>query len=127
MSNTRWRRGDHCHDRAGASQIAPGPTPAEDPRPEERIWQVVASIPRGRVTTYGTVAELAGLPRGARRVGRCLARLPADSRLPWHRVVNAALKLSPRGGGEAEQRQRLEAEGVALVRGRVPRTHRWPD
>lgn len=88
---------------------------------------MVASIPRGRVTSYGTVAELAGLPRGARRVGLCLARLPADSRLPWHRVVNARLALSPRGGGEAEQQQRLAAEGVTLVRGRVPQAHRWPD
>lgn len=89
---------------------------------------MVASIPRGRVTSYGTVAELAGLPRGARQVGRCLARLPADSRLPWHRVVNARLALSPwGGGGEAEQQQRLQAEGVTLVRGRVPRAYRWPD
>jgi len=97
------------------------------PGPDERIWQVVASIPAGRVSTYGAVAELAGLPGGARRVGRCLARLPADSRLPWHRVVNAQLRLSPRGGGEVRQRERLEAEGVTFVRGRVARAHRWPD
>lgn len=60
----------------------------------ERIWTVVAAIPVGRVATYGQVAELAGLPRGARAVGLAMARLPAGTRLPWHRVINATGKVS---------------------------------
>lgn len=90
-----------------------------EPSPDERIWTVVASIPPGRVASYGQVAELAGLPGSARRVGRSLAGLPADSRLPWHRVVNAAGRVSLRGAAGERQRQRLRDEGVAFTNGRV--------
>lgn len=54
----------------------------------QRVWQIVASIPEGFVTTYGDVARLAGSPRAARQVGGVLKRLPEGSTLPWHRVVN---------------------------------------
>ena len=61
---------------------------------QERIWHIVARIPSGRVATYGQVAELAGLPGRARLVGHTLSRLPADTGLPWHRVVNSQGRLS---------------------------------
>jgi methylated-DNA-protein-cysteine methyltransferase-like protein len=79
-----------------------------------RILAVVRRIPRGRVATYGQVAHLAGLPRGARQVGWALAALPASSSVPWQRVVNAQGRTSPRALPDAEalQRARLEAEGV---------------
>ncbi|MEQ8859569.1 MAG: MGMT family protein [Pseudomonadales bacterium] len=95
--------------------------------PEERIWQVVAAIPRGRVATYGQVAALAGMPRHARLVGRTLANLPRGSRLPWHRVVNAGLRIATRGDDRAmaEQRQRLEREGVEFVGARIASDFRW--
>lgn len=95
--------------------------------PAERIWQVVALIPVGKVATYGQIAGLAGMPRHARLVGRTLRELPAASRLPWHRVVNASLRISLRkgSGGHVEQRRRLEAEGVEFVGERIPRTFRW--
>lgn len=99
----------------------------EDPTPKERIWQVVSMIPPGKVASYGQVAALAGLPAHARYVGALTARLPPGTRLPWHRVVNAGLRVSARGDpdGEAEQRRRLEAEGVSLVGGRVVAECRW--
>lgn len=80
----------------------------------QRILATVDSIPRGRVATYGQVAREAGLPRHARLVGRVLGELPAKSRLPWHRVVNAAGRISARGDGTAgaEQLRRLAREGV---------------
>ena len=79
-----------------------------------RVWQVVASIPKGRVATYGGVAEKAGLARAARRVGSALRGLPPDSKIPWHRVVNAGGKISlPEGSASRRtQRDRLEREGV---------------
>jgi len=55
-----------------------------------RIYAVVARIPRGRVATYGQVARLAGLGGHARLVGYALSALKDGSRIPWHRVVNAA-------------------------------------
>ena len=86
---------------------------------DERIWQVVGSIPRGAVATYGQVAALAGLPRGARRVGRTLARLPADTRLPWHRVVNAHGRVSLPGAAGRHQQDRLRREGVHINDDRI--------
>ena len=70
-----------------------------------RIYQVVRRIPRGRVATYGQIAELAGIPGHARQVGYAL---------PWHRVLNArgALSLRRDSGAEISQRQRLEREGI---------------
>lgn len=93
--------------------------PITDPTPEQRIWRVVADIPPGRVASYGQVADLAGLPGGARRVGRCLSRLPAGTRLPWHRVVNATGGISLPGAAGHRQRQRLMDEGVAFEGDRV--------
>ena len=79
-----------------------------------KIYAVVARIPRGRVASYGQVAVLAGLPGRARQVGTALASLPDGSWVPWHRVVNAAGKVSLRGfpGPDGFQRHLLEEEGV---------------
>jgi len=79
-----------------------------------RIWQVVAAIPPGRVATYGAVAQKAGIARAARRVGRALRGLPPDTRIPWHRVVNAQGRISLPAGSASHhtQQMRLESEGV---------------
>lgn len=87
-----------------------------------RIQEVVRRIPRGRVATYGQIAELAGLPRQPRLVGYVLNALPPDTRLPWHRVVNAKGLISPRSdglGGDQIQAQLLAREGVHLDGGRL--------
>jgi methylated-DNA-protein-cysteine methyltransferase-like protein len=81
---------------------------------------VVRRIPRGRVCTYGWVADLAGLGRAARQVGYAMAALPDHTAVPWHRVLNAQGRISLRrgeGGGDLEQRFRLEAEGVVFDSG----------
>ena len=87
----------------------------------EAIWQVVASIPRGRVSTYGAVALAAGLPGRARLAGRALREAPDDLNLPWHRVLGAGGRIVfPEGSGAyREQARRLRAEGVAVRNGRV--------
>ncbi len=87
-----------------------------EPDINQRIWQIVALIPRGKVATYGDVAAQAGLPGAARRVGRALKHLPRDTRIPWHRVVNAQGRISLAEGsaGQYTQRERLEAEGIAF-------------
>ncbi|PYN95219.1 MAG: methyltransferase [Candidatus Rokuibacteriota bacterium] len=91
-----------------------------------RVWRFVRTIPRGRVATYGQIAQQLGRPRGARSVGQAMRECPAD--LPWHRVVNAAGGISRRArmSGMLTQRLRLQAEGVTLRGGRVPLRHyRW--
>ena len=86
----------------------------------DKIWQIVHQIPKGRVASYGQVAKLAGLPGYARYVGTTMKKLPKDSKLPWHRVANAAGKLSfPLNSTEYQlQKSRLEAEGVIFTNGR---------
>ena len=74
----------------------------------QRVWQIVASIPEGYVTTYGDVARLAGCPRAARQVGGVLKRLP------WHRVVNRHGAISLTGPDLQRQRQALLSEGVQV-------------
>lgn len=90
------------------------------------IYRIVRRVPRGRVTTYGAVALLAGKPRGARQVGYALAALRgARHAVPWQRVLGARPRgmaavsiLDPMGA--AVQQQLLEREGVAFdARGRV--------
>jgi methylated-DNA-protein-cysteine methyltransferase-like protein len=88
--------------------------PIDKPMINEIIWQIVASIPKGNVATYGQIAKLAGHPSHARYVGATLKKLPADSVLPWHRVVNAKGELSFPVDSEQYQKQKelLEAEGI---------------
>ena len=94
------------------------------------LLRSLAAVPRGRLTTYGALARLAGRPRSARWVGRVLATLPTDSTLPWHRVVNAAGRISLPAGSPAaaEQARRLSREGIEVSdAGRVPLARlRWP-
>lgn len=78
------------------------------------IYEVVRRIPRGKVSTYGEVARLAGLPGHARQVGYALAALPSGSGVPWQRVVNARGRISFPVGSELAELQRglLQHEGV---------------
>lgn len=84
----------------------------------QRIYAVVAQVPRGKVATYGQIARLADMPRHARLVGYALNALAAGNRLPWHRIINAKGQISERGDGgaaAAAQRRRLEREGVRFT------------
>jgi methylated-DNA-protein-cysteine methyltransferase-like protein len=86
-----------------------------------RVYALVRRIPRGRVATYGQVAALAGVPRGARAVGWALSGIGERLRdVPWHRVVGARGRISLDGRPSGlVQRRRLRAEGVRFVAGRV--------
>lgn len=90
---------------------------------------MVRRVPRGRVATYGQIAELAGLDGHARQVGYALHHLPPHSDVPWHRVLNARGEVSPRTAGDSHELQRmlLEAEGVEFdLRGRLKlAAYRW--
>jgi len=85
------------------------------------IWQQVAAIPRGMVASYGQIAQLAGMPRGARLVGPAMGLAPDSLQLPWHRVVNAQGRVSIPCQSPAYQLQidRLMDEGVVVVDGCV--------
>ena len=96
---------------------------------KDAFFVVLSSIPSGRVCSYGKIAELAGMGKRARLIGRWLSQLPDDTQLPWHRVLNSQGRLSLPADSlsGAEQRARLLAEGVLVRDGRVDlRQHAWP-
>ncbi|MGE8496160.1 MAG: MGMT family protein [Pseudomonas sp.] len=104
------------------------PPPTSQEMRREALYIALSQIPEGHVVSYGQLAELAGLGRAARWVGRTLSQLPDGTTLPWHRVIAAGGRLSLPAGtvsGE-EQRARLRAEGVFIHNERVDiRQHGW--
>jgi methylated-DNA-protein-cysteine methyltransferase related protein len=97
---------------------------AEENPAVQAIWDVVAQIPPGVVSTYGDVARAAGLPGRARQTGYALKHTPDGLHLPWHRVVGAGGKIAFPPGSSAfrEQTRRLRGEGVKVENGRVARS-----
>jgi methylated-DNA-protein-cysteine methyltransferase related protein len=106
-----------------AKPKAPRPADPQDNPAIQEIWHVVGAIPRGQVTTYGAVAQAAGLPGRARLAGRALRLAPKAMHLPWHRVVGAGGRIvfPPTSLGHREQTRRLKAEKVIVKNGRVSR------
>ena len=96
-----------------------------------RIWETIADIPPGHVANYGQIAEIAGIPRGARQVGYALRHSPSDLELPWHRVIQSSGKsaFDPNSRAFRLQRDRLADEGVVMLNGKVNMAkYRWePD
>lgn len=96
----------------------------------QRVYDEVAKIPAGHISTYGKIAELAGYERASREVGVVMSRVPGGMDLPCHRVVNKNGTLAPNFafGGKEKQRAMLEAEGITfspegvICMGR----HMWP-
>jgi methylated-DNA-protein-cysteine methyltransferase-like protein len=97
------------------------PLPAAENPGIQAIWEVVCTIPRGQVSTYGAVAQAAGLPGRARLAGFALRMAPDEMNLPWHRVLGAGGRIAfPRSSPHfREQAKRLKAEGVRSKDGRV--------
>ena len=89
--------------------------------PTKRIYEAVKQIPKGRVATYGKVAEMAGNPRMSRAVGNALHKNPDPDHIPCYRVVNSKGELAGAFafGGEEVQRKLLEADGIEVVNGKV--------
>ena len=99
-----------------------------EPSNRERGWQVIHSIPAGKVSTYGKVAAMAGLPNLARAVGRYLSELPEGSKIPWHRVINSQGKISFAVGTERflTQKEKLQGEDINFSNNRVDlKTYLW--
>ncbi len=104
-------------------QFTSPPNPQEF---NERVWQLVRQVPRGKVATYGQIALMLPPPEGIpfesykafgpRWVGGAMAACPDD--VPWQRVINSQGKISERPGAE-KQRMLLEAEGIVFVKDKV--------
>lgn len=89
--------------------------------PTKRIYEAVKRIPKGKVATYGKVAEMAGNKKMSRAVGNALHKNPDPDNIPCFRVVNSKGELAPEFafGGMGEQRKLLEAEGIEVKNNKV--------
>ena len=89
--------------------------------PTKRIYEGVKRIPKGKVATYGKVAEMAGNKKMSRAVGNALHKNPDPENIPCFRVVNSKGELAPEFafGGIGEQRKLLEAEGIEVKNNKV--------
>jgi len=80
----------------------------------EKVYELVSKIPKGKVTTYGTIGKK--LHMSPRTVGTALHLNPYEGEVPCHRVVNRDGRIAPgfAFGGIGEQRKRLEREGIVF-------------
>lgn len=83
----------------------------------QKVIELIKKVPHGKVTTYGTIATMAGSPRSARIVGGILHAMTEKEDLPWQRIINRDGYLSIKSGLidlKKLQRQLLEEEGVEV-------------
>ena len=89
----------------------------------QRIYDMVQRIPKGKIATYGQIAMLSKLRGQPRLVGYALHNVPAELKIPWHRVINSKGEISQLPDPESRtiQRHLLLAEGIAFdSEGRIP-------
>lgn len=88
---------------------------------DEKVYEYLKTVPKGKVVTYGMIAAGIGCPRAARQVGNALHRNPTPVIIPCHRVVNREGRLAPAFafGGIEVQAKLLRDEGVEVENGYV--------
>jgi len=96
----------------------------------DAVLYILGQIPKGKVSSYGKVAKLAGYPNHSRHVGKILAQLPTNTELPWFRVINSQGKISfPENSKRYQYQQNLlQNEGIVFLNGKVNlRLFGWPE
>nr|GAT54749.1 MGMT family protein [Mycena chlorophos] len=86
------------------------------------VYETVRLIPAQKVTSYGHIAKLIGMPKHSRHVGQALKFLSPETEppVPWYRVLGSSGVISSRGpgtNGARRQGDELEAEGVVVTTG----------
>jgi len=102
------------------------PSPPDQQGYYEQVWTQVRKVPRGKVATYGQIAQMIAPPEGInaddykafspRWVGNAMAACPDN--VSWQRIINSQGKISERPGAK-RQRQLLEGEGIVFVNDKV--------
>ena len=89
--------------------------------PTKRIYEAVKKVPKGKVATYGQIAEMAGDKKMARAVGNALHKNDDPEHVPCFRIVNSKGELAGEFafGGSGVQAKLLMQEGVQVENGRV--------
>ncbi len=86
---------------------------------ETEVWNLCAKIPKGKVSTYGAIAQGVGIPNGARAVGNALNCNPYAPTVPCHRVVKSNGSIGGYAYGTRKKIQLLEREGVSIINGKI--------
>jgi methylated-DNA-protein-cysteine methyltransferase-like protein len=84
---------------------------------KERVFEFLTTVPKGKVVTYGQIAEYLGNKKSARAVGNILHNNPNEDKYPCYKVVDSQGKLSKHFafGGIEKQKEKLEKDGIAVV------------
>lgn len=108
-------------DKQDEQDLASHQPQAVDLSPMAKIWHIVAMIPQGKISSYGKIADYAGLPGRARYVSKALKLAPEHLSLPWHRVLNSQGKISFEKNSVSfqEQMELLRIEGITVNCGKV--------
>ncbi|MBD3822077.1 MAG: MGMT family protein [Thiotrichales bacterium] len=85
---------------------------------DERCYELLMQVPKGKVTTYKAIAEALGT-KAYRAVGGAMNRNPYAPKVPCHRVVNVDGSLGGFAFGQTEKIARLKAEGVEVEQGKI--------
>lgn len=85
----------------------------------ENVVKIIKLIPKGKVMTYGQIANCAGNPWGSRQVSRILHSMTSKYDLPWYRVINSKGEISLKGEGMYKQIELLAEEGVKALKGKI--------
>lgn len=88
---------------------------------KQKVYELLRTIPHGKVMTYGDLAKMLGNKTWARSVGNALHDNPDGDRYPCYKVVNSEGKLSCAYafGGLDQQKRRLEMDGIVVENGKV--------
>lgn len=85
----------------------------------EKCYEILRKVPKGKVTTYGELARAVGNPKAARAVGNAMNKNPYAPEVPCHRVVGSDGKMVGFASGTKKKIEMLKKEGIEIVNGRV--------
>ena len=88
---------------------------------KEKVFEFLLTIPKGKVVTYGQIAEYLGNKKLARTVGNILHKNPDETKYPCYKVVDSKGNLSVHFafGGLEKQKEKLEKEGIIVINNKV--------
>lgn len=86
---------------------------------EEKIYNLLKKVPKGKVTTYGYLAKATGRPLASRAVGNALNKNPYAPEVPCHRVITWNGRVGEFADGTDKKIMMLKREGVVVENGRV--------
>lgn len=85
------------------------------PLKASHVYDIVAQIPEGKVTTYGDIASALGHPRASRVIGRILNKNPNPIVTPCHRVIKSDGNIGGYAFGKVRKKELLKKEGLCFI------------